>query len=47
MVNEGHKVLLRRHRKPTIGVILPMLSGFYMAKSRAHSEPTVQSTKSI
>lgn len=32
MVNEGHKVLLHRHRKPTIGVILPMLSGFYMGE---------------
>ncbi|MGR5287787.1 EAL domain-containing protein [Vibrio maritimus] len=32
MVNEGHKVLFRRHPKPTIGVILPMLSGFYMGE---------------
>lgn len=32
MVNEGHKVLFRRRPKPTIGVILPMLSGFYMGE---------------
>nr|WP_162674606.1 hypothetical protein [Vibrio variabilis] len=31
-VNDGHEVLFRRHRTPTIGVILPMLSGFYMGE---------------
>ncbi|WP_338167072.1 EAL domain-containing protein [Vibrio sp. 10N] len=31
-INDGRDVLFRHHRKPTIGVILPMLSGFYMGE---------------
>ncbi|USD63028.1 EAL domain-containing protein [Vibrio sp. SCSIO 43140] len=32
MINGGHNVLARHDRKPAIGVILPMLSGFYMGE---------------